>query len=260
MNKTQQAINSISRQIYEWGLTTDTSNRYDLPTSTVIDLINKSSWDIEVDKKKLIYYTRHNFITPPKKRGLTSALGGTVGHHKLKVPLMIWYLSQLYKRGFKHDQIRLYVYNYFSDKLPPKPVEDTPMEERILYNLRINNRLFITLPTIEDYTLYTNKITLPCWKLTLINYYKGKNEPFSRILIPKRNLTQQELNVLMTLRTDKQFLKEEGFKLTSVIDGVVNIDYQEDLMIYKKYAMKKLNDSKISYLDLLDKNITYEQL
>ena len=260
MNTTTKILNKIARQIYEWGLSTNTSNRYDLPTDTIIELVNKSSWNIEIDSKKLIYYTRHNFITPPKKVGLTSALGGTVGHHKLKVPLMVWYLTQLYNRGFKHDEIRLHMYNYFSNLMPPKPVEDTPMEERILYNLRLNKKLFIALPTIEDYTLYTEKIILPCWKLTTVNYFEGKNDPLYRVLIPKRNITQQESNILNTLRTDKQFLKEEGFKWISIKDGEVKTEYLEDLMIFKKYAMKYKSDENTKYLDLLDKNITYEQL
>lgn len=260
MNTTTKIFNKIARQMYEWGLSTDTSNRYDLPTDTLIGLVNKSSWDIGIDKKKLIYYTRHNFITSPKKVGLTSALGGTVGHHKLKVPLMVWYLTQLYKRGFKHDEIRLHMYNYFSNVVPPKPVEDTPMEERILYSLRLNKKLFIALPTIEDYTLYTEKITLPCWKLTTVNYFEGKNDPFYRVLIPKRNISQQEANILNTLRTDKQFLKEEGFKIISIKDGKVTTEYLEDLMIFKKYAMRHKGDEHTKYLDLLDKNIKYEQL
>lgn len=260
MNQTTRILNIISRKIYEWGLSTDTSNRYDLPTDTVIGLVNKSSWDIEIDKKKLIYYTRHNFITSPRKVGLTSALGGTVGHHKLKVPLMIWYLHQLQKRKFKHDEIRFHIYNYFSNQTPPKPVNDTPMEERILYNLRLNKQLFVSLPTIEDYTLYTKKLTIPCWKLTIVNYFEDKNDPFYRVLIPKRNITQQEANILNTLRTDKQFLKEEGFKMISIKDGEVRTEYLEELMIFKKYAMKHKNNENMKYLDLLDSKIKYEQL
>jgi len=259
MDKTQKIFNSLSRLIYEWGLASDTTNRYDLPSDMVIDFVNKSSWNIEIDKKKLIYYTRHDFIPAPKKFGITSALGGTIGHHKIKVPMMIWYIHQLYKRGFKHDEIRLHVYNYFSNKLSPKPVDNTPMEERILYNLRLNKKLFIALPVIEEFTVYTKKLTIPCWKLTVFNYYKDKNEPFYVVLIPRRNITTQEAHILSVLRDDEQYIKEDGFKLISVVDGIANIEYLEKLMIYKKYAMKTENDNA-NYLDLLDKTITYESI
>lgn len=43
MDTTTKILNKIARQIYEWGLSTDTSNRYDLPTDIIIDLVNKSS-------------------------------------------------------------------------------------------------------------------------------------------------------------------------------------------------------------------------
>jgi len=52
-------ISNFVKQMYEWGLVSDTTNRYDLPSDAVIDFVNKSSWNIEIDKKKLIYYTRH---------------------------------------------------------------------------------------------------------------------------------------------------------------------------------------------------------
>ena len=161
MNKVQLIRNSVANQLYEWGLVTDTTNRYDLPSDTVVDLITKSPWNIEFDRKKLIYYSRHSFLPSAKKMGLTSALGGTVGYHKIKVPMIIWYIHQLYKRGYKHDEIRLHVYNYFSSQLPPKPVGNTPMEERLLYNLRLNKKLFVALPVIEEITVYTQKVNIP---------------------------------------------------------------------------------------------------
>ena len=259
MNKVQQTINALSNQLYEWGLVTDTTNRYDLPSDAVIDFVNKSSWNIEIDKKKLIYYTRHNFIPAPKKFGITSALGGTIGHHKIKVPLMIWYIHQLYKRGYKHEEIRIHVYNYFSSQLPPKPVENTPMEERVLYNLRLNKKLFVALPVIDEMAVYTQKVSIPCWKLTVFDYYHSKLDPFYVVLIPKKNLTTQEANILSVLRTDNEYLKQEGFKRVSIVDGVSNIEYLEPLMIYKNYAMKTDKDNT-DYLDLLDKNISYDTI
>jgi len=42
MDKTQKIFNSLSRLIYEWGLASDTTNRYDLPSDMVIDFVNKS--------------------------------------------------------------------------------------------------------------------------------------------------------------------------------------------------------------------------
>ena len=59
MNILDKTISNFVKQMYEWGLVSDTTNRYDLPSDAVIDFVNKSSWDIEIDKKKLIYYTRH---------------------------------------------------------------------------------------------------------------------------------------------------------------------------------------------------------
>lgn len=63
MDKVQQTINALSNQLYEWGLVTDTTNRYDLPSDAVIDFVNKSTWNIEVDKKKLI--KNHLVGNPP---------------------------------------------------------------------------------------------------------------------------------------------------------------------------------------------------
>jgi hypothetical protein len=143
--------------------------------------------------------------------------------------------------------------------LPPKPVGNTPMEERLLYNLRLNKKLFVALPVIEEMTVYTQKIIIPCWKLTVFDYYHSKLDPFYVVLIPKNNLTTQEAHILSVLRDDKQFIREEGFKRVSIIDGISTIEYLEPLMIYKNYAMKTDKDS-ISYLDLLDKNISYDTI
>lgn len=259
MNILDKTISNFVKQMYEWGLVSDTTNSYDLSSDTVVNLIAKSSWNIEFDRKKLIYYSRHSFLPSAKKMGLTSALGGTVGYHKIKVPMMIWYIHQLYNRGYKHDEIRIHVYNYFSSQLPPKPVENTPMEERVLYNLRLNKKLFVALPTIEEMTVYTQKVSIPCWKLTVFDYYHSKLDPFYVVLIPKKNLTTQEANILSVLRTDNEYLKQEGFKRVSIVDGVSNIEYLEPLMIYKNYAMKTEKDNT-DYFDLLDKNISYDTI
>lgn len=259
MDTFQKYRNQIAEKIYDIGLAVDVSNKYDIPTDKLIEIVNKSSWDIEIDKKKLIYYTRHKLMTAPQKIGLPTALGGTYGCHKIKAPMLIWYLKQLEKRGFKHDEMKLHIYNYFSKQLPPKPVDDTPMEERILYTFKLNKRIPVHLFTLEDFVLYTQKIQIPCWKLN-VHRYEGNYDPFYRLLIPKRNITTQELNILTTLRTDKQFLKEEGYKVITALDGEIKIDYVQNLQIFKKYAMKSKDDSTVSYKDLLDKKLTYESI
>ena len=60
-----------------------------------------------------------------------------------------------------------------------------------------------------------------------------------------------EARIKYKIKKGKQYIKEEGFKLVSVVDGISSVEYLERLMIYKKYAMKSENDN-VNYLDLLD--------
>ncbi|MBD3362324.1 hypothetical protein GF362_01235 [Candidatus Dojkabacteria bacterium] len=265
MDIIDKSIRKLQDISYELDLNKQQFNKYAFTTEQLAEIFENSNLPITIDLSKLSYYTQHKFIPAPKKVGITGGLGGSRGHYKFKTMMITWYLHVLKKRGIsKHDLTRKLIYNYFSDDMPPKPVDDTPIEERLIYVYRLNKRFPLRTFDLEEYNLPVIKdsetiISIPCVKV--INYWNENNNlPFLSILIPKRNLTPEEHKFLLALREDKKFLKDEGIKAYKSENGKIAQKHLVDLEIFKLYPLKKKNDSKISWVDLLDKNKTYDEI
>lgn len=265
MNLFDKTIKSLSKFIYDNNLHSQQFNKYELTTELLSEIFEASNLPIEIDLNKLSYYTQHKFIPRPKKIGITGGLGGSRGHYKNKTFMIIWYLYRLKERGIsKHDLTRKLIYNYFSGDMPPKPVDDTPIEERLLYVYRLNKRFPLRTFDLEKFNLpiVHDKETIsyiPCVKL--INYWNEKNNlPFLSTLIPTRNITQDENKFLMALREDKQFLHDQGVKAYESSKGKIKEKHIVDLEIFKLYPLSKKTDKTAHWMDLLDNNKEYEQI
>lgn len=263
MNITDKLVDLVYKPIrlaqdmaYEYGLNKYLGDDYIMKTSTIEEIFSYRNAPTEVNMQKLAYLTKHELIPAPKRVGLSSVIGGSVGMYKYKTPLMIWYIEELKKRGVKsQDELRLHVYNYFhSEKLPPHPVHDTPFAERYIYIWRINRRTPLLMPQFEDFDIFiTDDISIPCKKAT---YYFGK-EIFDYILFPTRNLTKDEANIIEAFRKFKEFRTENGLKFYQTnTDGKVEVEFKKELALFTDYPRYRFGENKANYHDLL--NTSYE--
>ena len=262
VDKTLKAIQNFG---YEMNWNVDSSDDYYFEGKLLEEIFNSASWPFKVDLNKLSYYTRNHMIPAPKRIGITSKLGGSVGKYKVKVLTIIWYIRALNQRGiYNHDEIKNHIYTYFSDELPPKPVDDTPTEERIIYTLRLNKEIPFRLFELEDYNLNVvineNEVSVILCKKVTFYWNEHKNEPISQKLIPMRNISRAEMNFILALRKDKEFLKKEGLKIYQNRNGKILEENLLDLFIYDKYPLKALEDFKTSYKDLISKDKKYDCL
>lgn len=246
--------------VYEYGFNRYLGDDYIMKTSTIEEIFSYRNAPVEVNMQKLAYYTKHELIPAPKRVGLSSVIGGSVGMYKYKVPLMIWYIEELKKRGIKsQDELRLHVYNYFhSEKLPPHPVHDTPFAERYVYIWRTNRRTPLLMPQFENFDIFLSEDhIIPCKKAT---YYYG-TEAFDYILFPTRNLTKDEANTFEVFRIDKQFKQDNGLKFYQPNSkGTLEVKLSRELALFTKYPKFKFGETKSSYKDLLNTNYTFENI
>lgn len=265
MNKIDQTIRKLQNLFYEYDLNKQQFNKYDFTTEQLSEIFENSNLLIEINLNKLSYYTQHKFIPAPKKIGLKGGLGGSRGHYKFKTMMIVWYLYVLKLRGVsKHDTIRNLIYNYFSDKMPPKPVDDTPLEERLIYTYRLNKRFPLRVFELEKYNLPIIKDDntvnhLSCVKI--IHYWNENNNlPFISNLVPVRNISRKEHQFLLALRENKKFLKDEGVKAYESKNGKIEQKHLIDLEVFKRYPLKKKGDDSTSWITLLDKNKKYDSI
>ncbi len=245
---------------YEAGLNRYQGDKYDLTTLQISNYFSFRTSPFNVDLRKLAYYTEHQMIPAPKRVGINSFLGGSIGKYKYKTSLMLWYIGELKKRGIKsQDELRLHIYNYFhTENLPPKPVSDTPFAERYIYTWRISKITPVLLPEFEDFNIYMeNEEPIPAKKATY--YFEGK--PFDQILFFERNLTEKENEFLKILRKNKEFLSASGIK-TYILNSKEEVEQKDimDLFVFKDYPIVSDDDDKKSYRDLLNKKYTFQNI
>jgi hypothetical protein len=184
-----EVIEPASKYFYSKGWTKWYGEEYSLPTERIIEVLAYANIPVQISADKLAYYVRNKFIPAPMRSGIKSTLGGTAGRYKAKVVSMIWYIYELNKRGIKnHDEIRKYLYSYFSSNgMPPKPVSDTPFVERLIYTHRLNKIPIHCVPEIVDFNLSVvlDKVeNIPCKK---VSYYY-KNYAVLQNLFPSKNI------------------------------------------------------------------------
>ncbi len=256
-----KAIHKIQKQFEEFGLLKSSLEEYKLSTEQILEYTNINHFPVEVSKNKLSYYVQHQMIPAPKRVSIADKVSGSMGKYKVKTIFIIWYIAQLQERGIKsHDEIRKHIYNYFSEQLPPIPVTDTPLAERIVYAYRTNQRVIYIPPIIKEISipLYSGKEIVEIPAVTLLHSYQDK--PLSFNLVLKRNISHSEAQILEIMRKDEHFISEHGFKVFSEDKGSISEKKLLDLHIFKNYPIESKKDSEISYLDLLDENLTYESL
>jgi len=265
MDQLEKTIRKIQAWAYENDLNKLYFNKYDITTELLSEIFENSKIPVKVNLSKLSYYTQHEFIPAPKKIGLKDTLGGSRGHYKSKVVMIIWYLHILKLRGVSNqDEKRKLIYNYFSDEIPPRPVHDTPLEERIIYMYRLNKKLPMRIFELENFNIPIGQddeiiSNIPCVKV-VTHWNENNNIPYYSTLFPTRNITRKEHEFLQALRKDNQFLRDEGIKAYHLGNGRVIKKHMFDLEILKRYPLRKRDDEKVSWLDLLDKNKTYEAI
>ncbi len=240
---------------------------YKLATKYIQEVFEHSQYEdeIPITMHKLVYYSAQKLLPPPKKFGMPQKLSGTKGLYKNKSILMLWYIYILKQRGLNIEQMRLHMYNYFSrDELPPKPVDNTPFEERLIYTLRTNWTMPLRVFEIEDATLEIesedHEINLLPYKKIKTFAYEQNFRPLRMYMIPMRNLTKEEAKFISELKKDELFNKTEGFKSHKKVNGKIRITYTEPLYIFKKYPLIEKDDSKTDYKDLLKTNLDFDCL
>ncbi len=232
---------------------------YVLTTSNIEECFSKD-FNTEINMQKLAYYTKHELIPAPKRVGISSVFGGSQGKYKLKTAFIIWYIEELRKRGIKsQDELRLHIYNYFhSKKLPPHPVHDTPFTERYIYTWRINKGVSSFIPHFEDLNVnISENESIPCKKATFFS--DGK--PFASGLFTTRNLTRPEYLLLQLLRSNKQFVEENGVNIyENIANSYIRKKHLLDLGIFLHYPRYRAGETKKHYHDLLNTTYTFKNI
>ncbi len=256
-----KAIYKVQKQFEELELLKSSLEEYKLSTEQILEYMNVDHFPVEVTKNKLSYFVQHQMIPAPKRVSIADKVSGSMGKYKVKTIFIILYIALLQARGIKsHDEIRKHIYTYFSEKLPPVPVADTPLVERIIYIYRTNQRAIYIPPVIKEISiqLYSGKEIVEIPAVTLLHSYQDK--PLSYNLILNRNISLSEAHILEIMRKDEYFVSEHGFKVFSEDKGKISEKKLLDLHIFKNYPIESEKDSDTSYLDLLDENLTYESL
>lgn len=256
-----KAIHKIQKQFEELGLLKSSLEEYKLSTEQILEYTSVDHFPVKVTKNKLSYYVQHQMIPAPKRVSIADKVSGSMGKYKVKTIFIIWYIAMLQARGIKsHDEIRKHIYNYFSEKLPPVPVSDTPLAERIIYTYRTNQRAIYIPPIIKEISipLYSAKEIIEIPAVTLLHSYH--NKPLSYNLVLKRNIPPSEAQILEIMRKDEHFISEHGFSVFRENNSKIEKKKLLDLHIFKNYPIESEKDHDVSYLDLLDENLPYESL
>lgn len=239
-------------------------------TESIESLFKVRGYDYSPNLTKLAYLTQEKIIFHPLKAGnKQDEKGGSVGLYQVKTPIMIWYYLELKKRMLKNSEIKIHMYNYFAKHiLPPKPVKNTPLAERIIYAYRINELLPYSLFDILDFNLYLSHdnfekdivSVIPCKKLVFYRLPEP-NIPVSVTLIPTRNLSQSEFEDLQKIKTKKSFLINEGINIFETLPIVRTGKFENiaKLRIFDKYPLEGAEDN-IDYKLLLNPKAKYEDM